>query len=481
MVDFHKNDRLFTLCVFWLALAPRLFVALALAKEPVWDGHYYHYGAQRIADGLGYSEDVIIAGLKHWKPWCHYPVGYSAFLGGLYKVFGQGLWVAPVANAFVGALTAVTVHRTARYFLSTARARIAGLLCALHPGLVLYTALVMTEGLGAFSLLLAGFAALHERHRRRGVVLSGVLFGLSALVRPTALLAIPLLLWVNAGTWRRRLARTFATGLFALCTIAPWTARNCAVMDGCSLISTNGGWNLAIGALTETGRFTTLRAEDGCRDVTGQVDQDNCWGRVGRELIAADPLRWLSRIPKKLEQTYNHESFAVGYLSQAQPELWPEERRNRWRSVVTVFHHVLMFTAALGAVAWVVPRSVLALRSVMTSVSFWTQVGLLFAITGYYAYGVTSYDYPLYWVIVVSPLIAFLRLPGHPYFNGASVWLWGLVLVTSVTHAIFFGEDRYHLIISPVLCVLSAGLLRSSAHTKLPGAKLPATMSGVSA
>jgi hypothetical protein len=468
MADFHKNDRLFSLCLFWLALAPRLFVALAFAKEPVWDGHYYHYGAQRIADGLGYSEDVIIAGIKHWKPWCHYPVGYSAFLGGLYKVFGQALWVAPVANAVVGAATAVVAHRTARYLLPLWRARVAGLLCALHPGLVLYSALVMTEGLGAFSLMAAGFAALYYQRSKRGVLLSGFIFGLSALVRPTALFAIPLLFLVNEGSWRRRVTRTFVTGAVALCTIAPWTARNCAVMDGCSLISTNGGWNLAIGALTETGRFTTLRAEDGCRDVTGQVDQDRCWGRVGRELILADPLRWLARIPKKLEQTYNHESFAVGYLAQAQPELWPEARRNRWRSVATVFHHLLILGAALGTVAWVVPPSVADLRSRSHKVEFWVQLGLLIVTIGFYWIGMQAYDSPLYWVIALCPLVAFARLPGHPFINGAAWWAWGLVLVTSVTHSIFFGEDRYHLVISPILCVLAAGLLRKSETHDLP-------------
>lgn len=463
MIDLRKNDRLFSLCIFWLALAPRLFAALAFAKEPVWDGHYYHYGAQRIADGLGYSEDVIIQGVKHWRPWCHYPVGYSAFLGGLYKVFGQGLRVAPLANAVVGALTAVLAHRIACHFLSPWRARVAGLLCALHPGLILYAALVMTEGLGAFGLLVSGYLALCFRQRKLGAVLSGVGFGVSALVRPTALLAIPLSVWLYSGSWRKRVTMTLATGVVALCTIAPWTLRNCKVMDGCSLISTNGGWNLAIGALTDTGRFTTLRAEDGCRDVTGQVDQDKCWGRVGRKLIFSDPVAWLKRVPKKLEQTYNHESFAVGYLAQAQPELWPESRRDRFRSVVTVFHHLLMFGAALGTVAWVIPRSRATRVVRLAAPGFWLQLGLLSTIVAFYAYGMAGYDYPLYWVIVLAPLVAWVRLPGHPDVNGVVSWLWGLVLVTSLTHAIFFGEDRYHLIVSPVLCVLAAGLLRGSA------------------
>jgi hypothetical protein len=228
-------------------------------------------------------------------------------------------------------------------------------------------------------------------------------------------------------------------------------------MDGCALISTNGGWNLAIGALTETGRFTTLRAEDGCRDVTGQVDQDNCWGRVGKALILEHPGHWFGLMPKKLAQTYNHESFAVGYLAQARPELWPEARQNAWRSGLTVFHHVLMLAASLAAVSLLVPRQWPFAQRV------WIQAGLLALAFMFYAYGLTTYDYPLYWGIVLAPLIAILPLPGRPELSPAGYWLWGLVLVTSVTHAVFFGEDRYHLTISPMLCILAAAALRSTA------------------
>ena len=96
--------------VFVAALVPRLYVAIAWAREPVWDGHYYDFGARRIAAGLGYSDD---AGGR-WHPWCHYPVGYSGFLGAIYKVFGQGPHVATIANAVVGALLAALAGRAAR-------------------------------------------------------------------------------------------------------------------------------------------------------------------------------------------------------------------------------------------------------------------------------------------------------------------------------------------------------------------------------
>ena len=58
-------------------------------------------------------------------------------------------------------------------------------------------------------------------------------------------------------------------------------------MDGCALVSTNAGWNLAIGAFPRaTGRFETLKSSDGCREVTGQVQQDRCWLDYGIANIA---------------------------------------------------------------------------------------------------------------------------------------------------------------------------------------------------
>src|SRR5882757_5628115 len=91
------RDLSFTAAIAALALVPRLYVAIAWAREPVWDGHYYDFGAKRIAAGLGYSDDVVIAGETVWHPWCHYPVGYSGFLGLIYRIFSAGPHVATVA------------------------------------------------------------------------------------------------------------------------------------------------------------------------------------------------------------------------------------------------------------------------------------------------------------------------------------------------------------------------------------------------
>ncbi|HLV22097.1 MAG TPA: glycosyltransferase family 39 protein, partial [Polyangiaceae bacterium] len=273
----RAQDWVFTLAVAFVALLPRLFVAIAWAREPVWDGHYYHFGAERIAEGLGYSEDVVVDGVTRSKPWSHYPVGYSALLAVAYKLFGSGLQVAPLVNAVIGAALAVVAHRLGRHYLSENRARLAAALVALHPGLIAYTAVVMTEPLAALLLLAAALAWRRFDGSYKGAAASGAALGLAALVRPSSLLVLLFLPLLERDLGVRALKRGAVCAAIALVTVLPWTVRNCVVMDGCALVSTNGGWNLAIGALTETGRFTTLRAADGCPVVTGQVQQDRCW------------------------------------------------------------------------------------------------------------------------------------------------------------------------------------------------------------
>jgi len=442
------------------ALIPRLYVALAWAREPVWDGHYYHFGATRIAAGLGYSEDVLVGGHLTWSPWCHYPVGYSGLLGLFYKLLGSGLWVGPVLNACVGALTVWIVHRLARMYLSHWRARIAGLLCAFHPGLMLYTAVLMSEPLAAASVALAGYFAARYRAHWAGIVLSGVVLGLSVLVRPTGLFVVPLLAFLFGGpTWRELLFRgvpkAAMAGVVTLLVVSPWTLRNCRVMDGCALVSTNGGWNLAIGVISETGRFDTLRGSDGCPVVTGQVQQDRCWAEVGKRRILERPGRWLSLIPLKLRHTYNHESFAAGYLGEANPEAWPEPRRAWWRQRMTISHHLLMLGTTLAAFGLVTPFTRRDRR-------FWIQAAGVASVLLFACLALQTAEPQLFYLIALAPLLVLMCLPGAPEQNHVGRFLFGLVFMTTLTHAVFFGDDRYHLTISPMLCILAAAALRVS-------------------
>jgi hypothetical protein len=290
-------------------------------------------------------------------------------------------------------------------------------------------------------------------------VLGALVLGVAALVRPQALLCAPfLVLLYGRRAWpdRKARVRTLALGAVAcavaLVPVLPWTARNCRTMDGCALVSTNAGWNLAIGAFPRaTGRFETLRSSDGCRDVTGQVQQDRCWFDYGVRQIEAHPLRWLALVPAKLGFTFDHESFAVEYLHEARPEAWPDRRRALGRDVTTLAHRLLLAAATLGCIAF--PRGGPG-RGAMV------QGGLLVVAGGIVAVAFAA-GTPVFWPLAVFvSVVPWLPLPGRPPGPPALLLPVALLATTLVTHAVFFGEDRYHVVVTPVLALLAAAALR---------------------
>jgi hypothetical protein len=226
-------------------------------------------------------------------------------------------------------------------------------------------------------------------------------------------------------------------------------------MDGCALVSTNGGWNLAIGAFPRaTGRFETLRSSDGCRDVTGQVQQDRCWLAYGLREIRANPWRWLSLVPAKLGYTFDHESFAVEYLHEARPEDWPEERRALARDLTTIVHRILLCASALGCVAFPLARAGRASRASRA------QAFVLLALVVVCAACIAA-EPPVFWpVAVFLAVVPWLPVPGRPDLSPPLALSLVLLATTLATHAIFFGEDRYHMGVTPVLALFAAAALR---------------------
>jgi hypothetical protein len=449
--DAGQNDEwLFGALLFAGALALRLAVGLLWMGEPVWDGHYYDFAARRIAEGHGYSDDLTIDGRLVWHPWCHYPVGYSAFLAGFYRAFGHAHAVGVAANALVGAALALVTWALARHAMSSLRARIAGIIVALHPGLVLYAALTMTEPLAAL-LTLSAFLLAVRSGPKLGLVLGALGLGVAALVRPQALLCAPFLGLLVAPPLRHRIVAGAVACAIALLPVLPWTVRNCRVMDGCALVSTNGGWNLAIGAFPRaTGRFETLRSSDGCREVTGQVQQDRCWFRYGLEQIRARPWWWLSLVPAKLGFTFDHESFAVEYLHEARPDAWPEPRRAAVRDATTTAHRLLLAVACLGCVAFPLMRHRKGAAA---------QSALLLVVAALGALALWGGS-PTFWPMAIFlAVVPWLRLPGSPAFAPALTLGTSLLATTIVMHAVFFGEDRYHVVVTPVLALFAAHAL----------------------
>jgi len=452
-----------------LALLVRLAVVLWAAHRfpPVMDGDFYHRVAQRIAAGLGYTwlwPDGAVTFAAH------YPVGYPAMMGAVYALFGPHPGAVMALNAALGALAAVAVHRLAALAGTRRTAVIAGLLVALHPGLVGYTPALMTEGVTA-SLLACGAWAMSgalgfiEEKRLRAAVIAtigaGAVLGVATLVRPQSLVLAPLFGWI---AWRSGPLRSRPIGAsLALCSAllvcAPWTARNCVRMKSCALVSVNGGWNLAIGAdPSGAGTWAPVKVPEACREVWDEAAKDACFGREALRSIAADPLGWAALAPKKLAATFDYGGGAAGwYLFTSNGAAFGERARDALGVSSLVVERAALLLAILGALRRLFssPRR-LAVAAGLTALA---AVGALFTVLvhAWVSYGVLA-------VLLLVPRGEGEREP----FVGSAAGV--VVLATLVTHAVFFGAGRYSMVVFPLVCGAAALALERRAAVPVVGA-----------
>jgi hypothetical protein len=91
------------------------------------------------------------------------------------------------------------------------------------------------------------------------------------------------------------------------------------------------------------------------------------------------------------------------------------------------------------------------------------QGALLVVAGSLVAYAFTA-DTPVFWPLAVfAAVVPWLPLPGRPAWPPALLLPVSLLATTLVTHAVFFGEDRYHVVVTPVLALLAAAALRRRA------------------
>lgn len=236
--------------------------------------------------------------------------GYPLFVA----LFGAQVRAVRVAQAFVDTLTVLAAWVLARRWLSSRQALIAAVLVALHPFLIYFSALLLTETV--FTAMLAWGAALlcrprSSRPRTDWLIRCGgiLLLALTALVRPSGALLAPLLAAgaVYAGaTWsgspnlpRRRayplelraaLAAAVGAGLTIL-VLSAWAWRNHRVLGSWVWTTTNAGHTLYDGfnpAATGASDLSGLRTMGELRRMN-EVERSDYLAALARRWAAEHP------------------------------------------------------------------------------------------------------------------------------------------------------------------------------------------------
>ena len=257
-------------------LGSRLAVLVGAHADPVFripylDGAFYQTWArslvERHADFVG--------------PYFLGPL-YPYFLAGLFAIWGPDLLAVRLVQSALGVLDGLLVLAITRHVWGARPARFAIVLFALYGPMVFYENLLVMESLvTTLALGALAVAIVPSEHARARAAASGFLLGLASLGRPTALVALPVMLLAlreaahdpgdasAAKTANRRdrqatavprhqpgvlgLAAAIAAG--CLIALLPVLVRNVRLGGGLA-ITTNGGINFYAGNnAAANGRF----------------------------------------------------------------------------------------------------------------------------------------------------------------------------------------------------------------------------------
>ncbi len=354
-----RNTGTLVVLLFGVALALRAVWAFQVECDPRtywrWDMTVYDFQASAFADGYGYVD-------FNGDPSAHWPPGYSMALTPIYKVTGNSLLSARLANAVAGSLTVVLVYLLgAKVFGPTAGLIGAGLLAVL-PNQIVFTGLTLTEVfftlLFVLILLLTAYALLSDKEPRLWqIALIGALIGAAALVRGEALLllaVIPPVAWARRRSWRSLLARSMALVLAAAVVVAPWTIRNAIQMRAPILISTSATEAFWVahheGA---NGKIADFAVDDRYKNVLNpkrEVETSNAALHQALSFIRHHPAEELTLIPRRFFALYSED--ASGTLWLQTPATLSFSSGRHLRGASDLGYWGVMAAALVGLPAW---------------------------------------------------------------------------------------------------------------------------------
>jgi 4-amino-4-deoxy-L-arabinose transferase-like glycosyltransferase len=381
------SDRRFLVGVIVGAVAVRATAVICLADAPVSDHAHYDAFARQMLMGRGYG------------PTAYYPPGMSFWLLMVYTLFGYSLTAALLVNALVGGLFTWLTYAVARHLLAVPAARLAALMTAVFPSLVLYATTVGYDVLLGCALLTA--VLLFVRRRPAGtqpwpyVAAVGATLGVATFLKPIGLL-LPFLFglayWRRGASPRRALANTgiLLTAMFVV--LSPWTIRNYRLFGEVVPVTTSGGVGLWVTNHPGAGPMTTALPD--AVAAMPEVERSRVLGERARDYLWNHPEHLLSLAPAKAAYQWGTSSTVMSVVS---------------------------------ADRWAPPAEALAKAVINTA---WTAL-CAFVVLALLREGACRHA-ALFW-----PLIALLA------------YLWGI-------HQVFEAQSRYHLPFLPVMFVLAA-------------------------
>lgn len=374
MAPLTRSQRRQVAAVVALAVVLRVAWAAFAARQSVGlhDPGFYRLFAHQFARFDGYE----LAG----EPTAYYPVGYPAVLG---VAFAAGRLVGAdgphaeivipvIVNVLAAAVAVVLTFLLGRIVAGFRAGIAAAAVVAALPNLVFHAAVALSETVFlavavAFVVVLAAAPWDRDGPGRRRLLAAGALLGLSALIRPVALPALPLLAlawWAAGFGWRRTLRDLAVVAVATVAVIAPWTIRNAVRLDAFVPISTNTGDNLCMSRQPDaTGAFKLTEHCFGGDDLDGlprpdyELRRDERARRLAVEFVRDDPVRELRLWLDRLGATFRHDHDSIETVeSYGEDRFLTDAQRDVFRRLADGAWYVFGTIALAASVAAVAVR-----------------------------------------------------------------------------------------------------------------------------
>jgi 4-amino-4-deoxy-L-arabinose transferase-like glycosyltransferase len=246
-----------------LGLGLRAYSVVQPVANPADDSHAYYALSKALYEEGSYGGPTF-RDSSDWSPGA--PLLYAA---SFYATGGPREGTARIVEALLGAAAIVIVFLLGRRLGGGPAGLIAAFTVAVYPPFIHSTGELMSEPPAIFTLPAAVLAFLwaSEQERLRAWLLPGLLFGLTAMIRPEYLLvgaAFVVLAAIRVGMtrgWRPGLAGAGLLVVALLLPIVPWTVRNADVLGRVVPISTGSGKALYVGTyLPADGEYQRVKA-----------------------------------------------------------------------------------------------------------------------------------------------------------------------------------------------------------------------------
>lgn len=355
------STRHWPLLIIIAAVAIRLILLIALPQQPFSDGAWYLDRARELASGMGYQE--MGHATAFWPP------GYPMLLAGGMMIFGPSLGVALGLNLAGAAIITWLIYWFGREVAGSRRAGlIAAALYAIYPAHIAYTGTPLSETtstamtMGALALLIAG------RGRWYLILIAGLIFGATTLMRAQTLyfpigVLIAMAFLYRDFSWVRAVKAGLILYLGMLAVVLPWSFRNQEQLGSFVLVSTNGGVALYTGAFDgATGDHVNW--DKPMWDSTGipfeqrverEVEADEMLRGKATQWIKDNPGRYVSMMPKKAAFLWLKDSDGFWGLKGSYPELESPLTAAQWINQAFYALMLLLSVPCLiaGLVGWI--------------------------------------------------------------------------------------------------------------------------------